>query len=616
MDLGTVSLQSRVISNRVLMPFSYRQRGWLIALLLALAGMASESLAQTGKVTVIFDGLDGELLRNVQGTADIWQFNGKPVPSEAQLRYLHARAIEQSRLALQPFGYYRAEVSGSLTSSESGWQALYKVVAGEQIRLDSVDIKALAAPIPTTSDANADEFSAFDQARDEAGIAPGQALNQQVYDSLKQNWQTLAARLGYFDAEFLQSQIRINLKAYKASIVLHYQLGERYQFGEVSFDEDRGWIKGGLLSKYTDIVSGDYFDASDLQQLQSDLSSSEYYSDVQIRASPDDAVDRVIPIQVSLVHQNPRRYIFGVGYGTDTGARVKLGLTGRRINKRGHRINGEAQVSEIGSGIAAEYTIPTGDPRTDSYGLRASYQQEDSESRKFNSFTLGGNYKQRDGLWFKTYALDYQLEEFELEDQTPRTRLLIPSVEWTRTYPAELEKRINVIDGTWLLLRLRGGSQAVLSDTSFVQAAVFAKWIRSFAGNRRLIVRGGAGTTWVDNFDKVPASLRFYTGGDRTVRGYDYEVIGPLGADNEVAGGRQLLESSIEYEVPIKPRWSLAAFVDTGDAFDDEPELRSGVGLGVRWQSPIGPVRIDLGRSLNNPGRGNTRLHLSIGPDL
>jgi len=265
--------------------------------------------------------------------------------------------------------------------------------------------------------------------------------------------------------------------------------------------------------------------------------------------------------------------------------------------------------------VAGEYIIPGNDPRSDAWGLRASWLDEHSDTRNYQAWSVGGYYRYRDGDWIKTYALDNRVERFELGAARPTSQLLMPSAEWTRTLPAELEKRIYVENGAWLRLFVRGGAEALLSDTSFVQPQVSAKWIRSFANHHRLIGRAAAGTTWVDDFDALPTSLRFFTGGDRTVRGYKYAVIGPRQAD-DVVGGKHLVEASIEYEIPFRQRWSVALFADVGDAFDDQPDYKRGVGIGLHWRSPIGPVRLDFARGLDEPPGKRLSFHLTIGPDL
>jgi translocation and assembly module TamA len=121
----------------------------------------------------------------------------------------------------------------------------------------------------------------------------------------------------------------------------------------------------------------------------------------------------------------------------------------------------------------------------------------------------------------------------------------------------------------------------------------------------------------VRNFDDLPPSQRYFTGGDTSVRGYAYQALGPKDSVGNVIGGRYLAVASLEYEHPLKKNWSAAAFVDTGNAFSKsfDEDLKTGVGVGVRWQSPIGPVRIDIAHPLDDRDT-RFRVHLRLGPDL
>jgi translocation and assembly module TamA len=129
-----------------------------------------------------------------------------------------------------------------------------------------------------------------------------------------------------------------------------------------------------------------------------------------------------------------------------------------------------------------------------------------------------------------------------------------------------------------------------------------------------LLVRGEIGRTFTGNFADLPPSLRFYAGGDNSVRGYGYQEIGPRVNDRNV-GGRNLAVFSVEGERRFTNTWGMAAFVDAGDAFDSSPQMRVGVGVGLRWRSPVGPVRIDIAHGLDDPA-SPVRLHLNIGTDL
>ncbi len=603
------------------------------------AQVADTDAGQVKKVSVVLRGVDKEQRSNIQGMLDLWAFNEKKIPSVARLRYLHQIAPEQIDAALRPFGYYRAEIDADLNDLGGRWQAVYRVnprdrvlvttepvlslgdvlVECDDFRYKPYNRKSLLPDIKVEDDQfnkHKDLVMSFCAARDRAQLRKGQPLDQQAYDDLKQSLQTAASRLGYFDAVFTKHEIRIDLEAYTAEVVLQMDPGDRYRIGEAKLTQDLDWISEELLQRYVELEDQEYFDAGKLQSLQSDLTNSEYYRQVEVKASVQDAEKLVVPVRVDLTHIVPREYVVGVGYDTDAGARMKVGVTGRRVNSRGHQYEAEGRISQIGYGLAAAYTIPTGDPRTDSYGVSLRLDRSDTSEKDSRSVGLGANYQFRDGLWFKTYALDYQVDKFVLDGEASRSTLLVPSLEWTRTYPAELEKRINTVNGTWLKLGLRGASDSLVSDTSFIQPQISTKWIVSFESKNRFIARSRIATTWVKDFEKLPLSLRYYTGGDSSVRGYDFEQIAPVNSDNEPQGGKHLLEASVEYEIPFRDNFSWAVFSDFGDAFNDSPDYRIGVGAGLRWRSPIGPVRFDLARSLKDPGEGNVEFHLSIGPDL
>jgi translocation and assembly module TamA len=142
------------------------------------------------------------------------------------------------------------------------------------------------------------------------------------------------------------------------------------------------------------------------------------------------------------------------------------------------------------------------------------------------------------------------------------------------------------------------------------------KWIRTVTGRGRVLLRGTAGYTVDDVFAELPPSIRFFAGGDYSVRGFDFKTLGPVDGNGEVVGGSRLIELSAEYEHDVKPRWSIAVFADGGNAFDEHGlDMRTGAGIGTRWRSPVGPVRIDIAWPVNDPLHG-PRLHVSLGPDL
>ena len=144
-----------------------------------------------------------------------------------------------------------------------------------------------------------------------------------------------------------------------------------------------------------------------------------------------------------------------------------------------------------------------------------------------------------------------------------------------------------------------------------------AKGLTSFAGGHRLLGRLQAGGIATNDFAAIPPSLRFFAGGDQSVRGYDYQSLSPRDSAGKRVGGRYLLVGSVEYQYPLAERWRLATFVDQGNAFDhlNDP-LQTGVGIGLRWVSPVGPLRLDLAHALDDEQGSNFRIHFSMGPEL
>jgi translocation and assembly module TamA len=154
------------------------------------------------------------------------------------------------------------------------------------------------------------------------------------------------------------------------------------------------------------------------------------------------------------------------------------------------------------------------------------------------------------------------------------------------------------------------------STISLLQGRANAKLIHGL-GTGRLILRGEAGATAGAGVEELPSSLRFFAGGDTSVRGFGFQQLGPVDDDGNLIGGRYLLVGSVEYDHPIGGgKWGVAIFIDLGNAFNDfnDYELKGGGGVGLRWRSPVGPLRLDLAHAPDS--NDNFRIHFTMGPDL
>jgi translocation and assembly module TamA len=293
---------------------------------------------------------------------------------------------------------------------------------------------------------------------------------------------------------------------------------------------------------------------------------------------------------------------------------VRFGRNIRRWNQAGHQLTLNALLSPVVSEVSTNYRMPYGDPRYEWVSFDGGIKREYTDTTKSRSLQFGARrVLQGEGGWMRTQYTNLLVEDFDIATQPGRARLLMPGMEWSRL---RADNAIRPDRGSKIEFDIRGAADALGSDTSFFQAQAQGKWIWSLRNRARILVRGQVGQTWERTFDELPPSVRFFAGGDNSVRGYDFETLGPTNAAGEVIGGSRIVTTSFEYEHPVKALWSIALFADTGNAFDStERRLKSGVGIGTRWQSPLGPIRVDLAKPLDGIDRG-IRLHISLGPDL
>ncbi len=570
--------------------------GLVCALLLPAAALARPQL----EVEIV--GVEAEIETNIRLYLSIEQQKDSELLSPAQLRRLHRKAAGEITAALEPFGFYRARIESELID-EGGerWRAIYRIEPGTPLLIESFEF-VLAGDAPGDP-----EFESFIQS---SQPLVGAAFSHIDYENFKSGLGRLASERGYFRAEFRRLRVEIDREANLARIFVEFDSGRRYRFGELRMDQSP--IDDELLRRYASFSRGDPYDLGQLLDFQHALNDTRYFQTVEVAPGEPVADELEIPIELRLAPRKRHQYRIGVGYGTDTGARALFGWRMPRINPQGHHFDSELRVSEIGQEITANYRIPILNPRTDQLVFSIGREEEDFEAGPSTRRSLGVSLNHGRGQWRETLSLEYQDEDFEIDDVDDRSRLLLPGVSWTRTWGSEF---INVLDGIRLDLAVRGADRDLESDFDFTQFGGQIKFITSLGPRDRFILRGAAATIETDDFDEVPSSLRYYAGGANSVRGYAYRSLGPEGEDGDAIGARRLMVGSIEYEHYFNDRWGMALFSDAGNALEDfDDDLEQGVGFGLRWKSPIGPVRIDLANAVSDDG--DWRLHLNIGPDL
>ncbi|MCW9013136.1 MAG: autotransporter assembly complex protein TamA [Gammaproteobacteria bacterium] len=572
-------------------------------LLALLACLYSTMLLAESHVEIKISGIEQHLENNVRLFLSIEQQKEHVLITEGRLRRLHKKAPQEIARALQAFGYYRPDIKTELIQiTPDKWQASYIIDAGPPLLISEFKL-SLTEPMG--------EDPEFQTLLQNLPLHKDDIFDHVQYETIKTSLAKLASERGYFDARFTEHRVEIDLDNYEARVHLQYDGGSRYSFGEVTLQQNI--LNDSLLRRYLTFDTGSPYLLNQLIDLQQALNDSDYFRTVEVSPGQPQSENTEVPVMVALSPRKPHRFSFGLGYGSDTGARTKFAWQMPRLNPAGHRFDTETKVSQLGYSIGAYYRVPVLNPRTDQMVYSTGVVNETTDTSESTLRTIGASLKRKRGEWRESIALNYQQEDFIVADQRGDSTLLIPGINWSRTWGNNF---IDTFDGLRFDISLRGASENLVSDTGFSQLHGSIKAINSLDAHNRFITRGSLGSTWTQEFEQLPSSVRFFAGGAQSVRGYAYQSLGPLDENNEVIGGKHLMIGSIEFEHSFTGKWGLALFYDAGNAIDDFSEkLERGAGFGFRWKSPIGPVRIDLASAISQDDKP-WRLHINIGPDL
>jgi translocation and assembly module TamA len=595
-------LRARIKEDRVFFPdFRYFSSITLLAGVLLTIG-PSHAHAQEGNIPVInITGVDPELQANILNHLQV-----KREACDTPLQRLQ-RQIPRVRSdlvnAANALGYYQSMSTIQFSSGTACWQLDLDVIPGARVILDKVVLQVIG----TTA-----EQAWFSDILVDAPLRMGVALNHGQYEAVKNLLGARAADNGFFGARFEQAEIAVDLQTNQADINLVFNPGQQYHFGEVTITRD-GNLSDALIRRLMPIREGDSYTSSSLAELNQQLDASQYFRQIRVQPRLRSTADQTVPVEVSLLMRPRHAWSGGLGFTTDTGPRTRLSYENRYFNPGGHKLFADSSLSAVQTQINGRYVIPLADAARQSLNFAAGFSSDNTDSFESKQLKLQTALRNENSSgWQQSIFVDFQRDDFVIDLQEATTKLTMPGISISKTVADNL---INPSQGWKLFSQLRGASDSVFSDSTFLQASANAKYVRSF-GRGRVLTRLDLGATWINATLELPASLRYFAGGDQSIRGFDYQALGPLNANGEVVGGKQLVVASLEYDYQVREKWRVAVFADSGNAFDDKGdfEFQKGAGIGIRWLSPIGQVRLDLAHPFN--AEESFRLHITMGPDL
>lgn len=527
--------------------------------------------------------------------------------------YWQEEVAETVAKAVQPFGYYNSETAIALNGENS---VKVTVSLNKPLIVNKVTREIIGEG--RTDNNFRSRFNAFK-------LKQGDVLNQPVYEAFKSSMFNYALSHGYFDFFWQATRLDLVREEKQANILLIAQSGPQYHFGDVKIvGDDKA---KAIIKRLMPFKPGEPYSSSTLSDFNRSLNQSGYFSRVIARPVVSDADGLRVPIEVSLLHRPSDSFNVALGAATDTGPRISLGWERPWVNSLGHSMNADIFVSRPEQSVSADYRIPMKNITRDYVSFETGYQFIEFSNTSFESETLSlsaHRYWQDDGSpWQQDGSITYLRETYDQGSlNTNTTSLVLPGYSVTyRNKDGELDFN----NGVYFQVLGQVGRENAGSDINFAKAVIEGMLITTFNNVHRFTFRGELGAIRANRFADVPTSLRFYAGGDQSVRGFDFrdispkaEIINPETGElkTESIGGKYLFTSSVEYAYRIADKWRIAAFVDAGTASNTtDAKLTYSVGPGVHWLSPIGPVRVYIARGFA-PDENQWGFHLLIGPEI
>jgi len=577
------------------------------------------SMPAWSNIEIEVRGVDEELRANVLAYLSFDRYRKSESLSADTLERLHNRVEREVAAALKPFGYYEPKTHSELHDLGNGnWRVNVEIEPGPPILMDNVDVRVTGAgatdPLFVRITAN-------------PLLRPGERLNHATYEKVKGDLQRTAANYGYLDARLLRNELRVDPEQHKADAFLEIETGARYRFGTTTIEQNV--IDDALVRRYMRYEQDDPFDMTEILRTQFALDDSQYFSTVEVLPGEPDRTEHIVPISIHADANRRNRYSFGAGYGTDTDVRGTLQWEDRRINQAGHRFNVELKAASLQQSLESHYIIPIGDPALEKLAFATTYEKQKLADLDTEDFKFEPSITQVAGRWQWVYFVTAANTTTRSAVQTRTDTLLIPGISVASVPQGYLGE---ALFSRALFAQLRGSHHVFGSDSDFLQLDLQSERVFDITRKWHLFLRGEVGASLVAEFSSLPGTVRFFAGGDRSVRGFGYNELSPVEVVKDAngnpvlddkgnvitvkTGGKHLLTGTVEFVRDLPRNFGVAAFFDFGNAFDHFGDpLEYSAGLGFRLRLPVVTLGVDIAQPLSEPGAG-PRLHINFSPKL
>ncbi len=464
------------------------------------------------------------------------------------------------------------------------------------------------------------ETMTADRIREAISLAPGQIFKTAEYETAKT---VIKKRLGNKAYPFadVQANALVDLTDHSAVITFHIEPGELYYFGDIHISGHDGYVREKTIRRAITFTPGEKYNAAELDASRRNLFDLNVFKTAVVQpGEPDSAANR-LPVNVQVAPREKRSVRLGVGYGTDDGLRLQAAWSYRNLTRRADRLTFRARRSDILENIYGEYLVPYFLAPENSLIATGGFKREEKDYYTLRRTSAEVNlHRKLDAVWFSTmgYNLeinrpeDVRVEDVRVEDVNglidPRDTedYLVSSVKFSIERNT-VDNVLNSTKGTSVRFTMENASNYLGSEIDYfrpgidVRAFVPLPWGMVLAGRLDFRTIREIGDT-----DYIPISKQFFMGGSKSVRGYGFEKLGVVDENDVIqsVSGVSSFLGNLELRFPFYKDFGGVVFLDAGALNNDDFEvdlnsLRYTSGLGLRYNTIIGPVQLDFGYQLN-----------------
>ncbi|MEQ1790016.1 MAG: BamA/TamA family outer membrane protein, partial [Rickettsiales bacterium] len=407
------------------------------------------------------------------------------------------------------------------------------------------------------------------------------------------------------------------------NIIYNILIGKEATLGDISF-KGNNKIATEHLQKLLTIKKGDCFKRKEINAASLALQNTGLLSTVETELTSELGSDGEVPIVFNISERAMRSIKAGANYSTDIGVGVNLGWEHRNFLGYGEKLTTALEIAAPKQAISAQFRKPFFLRDDQRLKLSSSLKREDSDAYQTTGINVsGGIERDIDNKWLVGVGAKYELSRIKDNVSSKDVALLsIPVF-------ASQDKRDDVLDpsyGWTLRVDSTPFFDTINANTVFYKNKIGGTYYQKLpiANKPILALRANTGSIAGINTESVPATERFFAGGGGSIRGYGYQLAGPLDASNNPVGGRSFIETSVELRAKLTNEYGFVLFVDGGNVYDAaipnfSDKMLFGAGIGVRYYTSFGPLRGDIAIPLDKRTGGVDapyQLYFSIGQDF